>query len=46
MLLVSSITLKKVEKFKYIKVVFSSDKGFNKETDKKIAKANAVLLEL
>jgi len=46
MLLVSSITLKKLEKFKYIKMAFPSDKRCNKETDKKIAKANAVLLEL
>jgi len=38
--------MRQVEKFKYLGVVFTSDRRGNKETDTRIDKANAVLREL
>ena len=39
-------TLQQMEKFKYIAVVFTSDRRWSEEADAWIAKANAVLREL
>ena len=43
---VSGNTLQQVERFKYLRVVFTSDGNRNKEVDTRIGKANAVLREL
>jgi len=42
---VSSNTLQHVEKIEYIQVVFTNDGRQNKEIDRRICKANAVLRE-
>ena len=46
MLQVSGNTLQQVEKFKYLEVVFASDKMWSEEIDTRTGKANAVLREL
>ena len=43
---VSGNTLQQVEKFKYLGVVFTSDRRRSEEIDTRIGKANAVLREL
>jgi len=42
---ISGNTLQQVEKFKYVGVVFTSDRKQNKEVDTLISKSNAVLHE-
>jgi len=43
---VSGNTLQQVEKLKYVGVEFTSDERWNKETDTRIGKVNAVLRDL